>query len=148
MTIFVIVGISNSLSKHYQQDGLSCAVISLVSFFVLTPFVTSFTPEGSQTAYEVGSVIPMEWIGSKGLFVGMLSAILATEIMRYITGKGWVIKMPEGVPPTVSRAFSALIPGAITIYTFGIIRLSLHIHRSAPSIILSIRFYSCPWSPW
>ena len=123
MTIFVIIGISNSLSKHYEQDGLSCAVISLVSFFVLTPFVTSFTPEGSQTAYEVGSVIPMEWIGSKGLFVGMLSAILATEIMRYITNKGWVIKMPEGVPPTVSRAFSALIPGAITIYSFGIIRL-------------------------
>lgn len=123
MTIFVIVGISYSLAKHYKQDGMSTAVISLVSFFVLTPFVTSFTPEGSQTTYQVGSVIPMEWIGSKGLFVGMISAILATEIVRFVVHRGWVIRMPEGVPPTVAKAFSALIPAAITIYIFGMIRL-------------------------
>lgn len=123
MTIFVILGISNSLAKHYKLDGMSTAAISLVCFFVLTPFTTSFTPEGSKIAYQVGSVIPMEWIGSKGLFVGMFSAILATEIMRFVSDKGWVIKMPEGVPPTVAKAFSALIPGAVSIFAFGIIRL-------------------------
>jgi len=123
MTIFVMIGISHSLSNHYKQDSMSAAVVTLVSFFVLTPLFTSFTPEGSQTAYKVGSVIPMEWVGSKGLFVGMLTAILATEIMRAINERGWVIRMPEGVPPTVAKAFSALIPGTITIYTFGIIRL-------------------------
>ncbi|QEY35181.1 PTS cellobiose transporter subunit IIC [Caproiciproducens galactitolivorans] len=123
MSIFVIIGISHSLTNHYKQDGLNTAVISLVSFFVLTPFVTNFTPEGSKAVYQVDSVIPMEWIGSKGLFVGMVSAILATEIMRFVSNKGWVIKMPEGVPPTVAKAFSALIPGTITIFSFGIIRL-------------------------
>lgn len=94
MTLFVVVGIANSLSEHYKQDGLSTAVIALVCFFVLTPFVTAFTLEGSKEIYQVPSVIPLEWIGSKGLFVGIFSAILAT-----------------------------LIPGAISIFTFGIIRL-------------------------
>lgn len=123
MTLFVIIGIANSLSEHYGQDGLSTAVIALVCFFVLTPFVTAFTPEGSQTAYQVGSVIPLEWIGSKGLFVGMLSAVLATDLVRWVYKRGWEIKMPAGVPPTVAKAFSALIPGTITIFAFGLIRL-------------------------
>lgn len=123
MTVFVILGISYSLSKHYKIEGISTAAIALTSFLILTPFFTSFTPEGSKAIFQVGSVIPMEWIGSKGLFVGMISAILATEIVRYVTNKGWVIKMPEGVPPTVAKSFSSLIPAAITLVIFNIVRL-------------------------
>ncbi|HBM75395.1 MAG TPA: PTS cellobiose transporter subunit IIC [Clostridiaceae bacterium] len=123
MTIFVIIGISKSLAESYKLDGISAAVISLAAFFVLTPFVTNFTPEGAKTAVEVGGVIPTEWAGSKGLFVGIFTAIFATEIVRYVIKKGWVIRMPEGVPPTVSRAFSSLIPGAVAIVIFDLVRL-------------------------
>jgi PTS system cellobiose-specific IIC component len=123
MSVFVVLGIAYSLSVHYEQDGISTAVIALVCFFILTPFNTSFTPEGSEQAFQINSVIPLDWIGSKGLFVGILSAILATEIVRWVYRRGWEIKMPAGVPPTVAKAFSSLIPGTITIFVFGIIRL-------------------------
>ncbi|MGH4123734.1 MAG: PTS cellobiose transporter subunit IIC [Clostridium sp.] len=123
MTIFVIMGMSNSLSKHYKIEGMSTAVISLAAFLILTPFFTMFTPEGAKLAFKVGEVIPTEWLGSKGLFVGMLSAIFATEIVRFVVNKGWVIKMPEGVPPTVAKSFSSLIPAAITLIIFNIVRL-------------------------
>ncbi|MDF2883182.1 MAG: celB [Clostridiaceae bacterium] len=123
MTIFVIVGIAYNLAKHYEIEGISTAAIALVAFFIVTPFVTNFTPEGSKTVFQVGNVIPMEWIGSKGLFVGMLTAIFATEIVKYVVKKGWVIKMPEGVPPTVAKAFSALIPALVVMVIFDIVRL-------------------------
>jgi len=123
MTIFVVLGISYSLSNIYKQDGLSTAVIALVAFFILTPFTTSFTPEGSKAVYQVSSVIPLEWIGSKGLFVGMFSAIFATEIVHWVYKHGWEIKMPAGVPPTVAKAFSSLIPGTITLVLFSVLRL-------------------------
>lgn len=123
MSIFVVIGVSKSLAESYGLDGISTAIISLVSFFLLTPFTTDFIPEGAKAAIKVNSVIPLDWMGSKGLFVGMISAILATEIVRYVVKKGWVIKMPAGVPPTVSKAFSSLIPGAITIVLFDVIRL-------------------------
>ncbi|WP_035794209.1 PTS cellobiose transporter subunit IIC [Clostridium algidicarnis] len=123
MTIFVIIGISYSLSKHYEIEGLSTAAIALTSFLILTPFFTNFVEEGTKVAVKVDGVIPMEWIGSKGLFVGIFSAIFATEIVRFVINKGWVIKMPEGVPPTVAKSFSALIPAAITLLIFNIIRL-------------------------
>jgi PTS system cellobiose-specific IIC component len=123
MTIFVVLGISYNLAKHYELDGLSTAVIALVSFLVLTPFVTDFTPEGSKEIFKVGNVIPIEWMGSKGLFVGIITAILSTEIVRFVVKKGWVIRMPEGVPPSVSKSFSALIPAIITILLFDVVRL-------------------------
>src|SRR5665647_983107 len=34
MTVFVVMGISNSLSKHYNIEGISTAVISLTSFLI------------------------------------------------------------------------------------------------------------------
>ncbi|WP_040213251.1 PTS cellobiose transporter subunit IIC [Clostridium polynesiense] len=123
MTIFVVVGIARSLAEYYDLEGISSAAIALVAFFLLTPFTTNFTPEGASAAIKVTDVIPMEWLGAKGLFVGMFTAIFATEIIRFIVKRGWVIKMPEGVPPTVSKAFSALIPAFIVILTFDLVRL-------------------------
>lgn len=123
MTIFVIIGISYSLCKHYEIEGISTAAISLTAFLILTPFSTLFTPEGAKTAILVGGVIPLDWLGSKGLFVGMITAIFTTEIVRYVINKGWVIKMPEGVPPTVAKSFSSLIPATITLIIFNVVRL-------------------------
>ena len=61
MTIFVIIGISYSLCKHYEIEGISTAAISLTAFLILTPFSTLFTPEGAKTAILVGGVIPLDW---------------------------------------------------------------------------------------
>ncbi|QAT41212.1 PTS cellobiose transporter subunit IIC [Clostridium sp. JN-9] len=123
MSIFVVIGVSKSLAESYELDGINTAIISLVSFFILTPFTTDFIPKGAKAAIKVDGIIPLDWMGAKGLFVGMISAILATEIVRFVVKKGWVVKMPAGVPPTVSKAFSSLIPGAITIVLFDVIRL-------------------------
>jgi PTS system cellobiose-specific IIC component len=123
MTIFVVFGIANSLAITYELEGISTAVIALVAFFLLTPFNMQFTPEGAKKAIDIGNVIPMDWIGSKGLFVGMFTAIFTTEIVRFVIKRGWVIKMPNGVPPSVSRAFSALIPAFTVILCFDIVRL-------------------------
>jgi PTS system cellobiose-specific IIC component len=123
MTIFVILGIANSLANQYDLEGISSAVIALVAFLIMTPFNVLFTPEGAKAAATVGGVIPMEWVGSKGLFVGLLTAILAVEVIRFVVRRGWTIKMPEGVPPTVSKAFSALIPAFIVSVVFVTVRL-------------------------
>jgi PTS system cellobiose-specific IIC component len=123
MTIFVILGIANSLSAHYDLEGISSAVIALVAFLIMTPFEVLYTPEGAKAAVTVGGVIPQEWVGSKGLFVGMLTAIFAVEVIRFVVKRGWTIKMPDGVPPTVSKAFSALIPAFVVSVVFVIVRM-------------------------
>ncbi|WKV08255.1 PTS cellobiose transporter subunit IIC [Thermoanaerobacterium sp. CMT5567-10] len=123
MSIFVVFGIAYSLAGHYKIDGLNTAATALVAFLIFTPFIVNYTPEGAKKAIQVSGGIPVDWMGSKGLFVGILTAILSVEIVRFVIKRGWVIKMPKGVPPAVERAFSALIPAAIVAIIIDVIRM-------------------------
>ena len=51
----------------------------------------------------------------------MITAITSVKLFSAVTKKGWVIKMPEGVPPTVSKSFAALIPSAVVMIVYFII---------------------------
>lgn len=114
MTILAIVGIAYSLGKQFHVDAMQSGIIALVSFFILTPYQTLFTPEGSTTVYEVTS-LPLKWMGSSGLFLGMIVALISTRLFVAMVRKGWTIKMPDGVPPTVVKSFEALIPSFVVV---------------------------------
>ncbi|EOL77260.1 PTS system, lactose/cellobiose family IIC component [Enterococcus faecalis EnGen0280] len=114
MTILAVVGIAYSLGKQFNVDAMQAGIIALVSFFIVTPYQTLFTPENSSKVYEVTS-LPLKWMGSSGLFLGMIVALIATRLFVAIVRKGWTIKMPEGVPPTVVKSFEALIPSFLVV---------------------------------
>lgn len=116
-TLFVVIGLGYHLSKSYGVDALFGAALALAAFLILTPF--SITVDGG----TIAGVIPLERLGAKGMFVGMFTGIFATEIYRRVIQKGWVIKMPEGVPPAVSKSFSALIPVFLTLTVFILMRI-------------------------
>ena len=62
-------------------------------------------------------------LSASGLFLGMMSTVLAVEIVRFVLGRGWTIKMPDSVPANVARSFDALIPGLFVILVFDILQL-------------------------
>jgi cellobiose PTS system EIIC component len=98
MGLMASFSIAYSLAGSYKIDPLSSSLFSAAAFMLATPFAK----DGN---------IAAAWMGSKGLFVAMLSAIFVVEIQRFMIKKNIVIKLPEGVPPTVARSFVALIPG-------------------------------------
>jgi PTS system cellobiose-specific IIC component len=116
MTIFVVFGIGYYLSKSYDVEGVFGGAIALASFFILTPFVLNV--EGKEA---VQGVIPLDRLGAKGMFLGMITAFVATEIYRKVVQKNITIKMPAGVPPAVSKSFAALIPAVVTLTVFLVI---------------------------
>ncbi|MBA4494784.1 PTS cellobiose transporter subunit IIC [Paenactinomyces guangxiensis] len=118
ISLFIVFGIGYYLSKSYEVEGVFGGVVALVSFLILTPFV--FQPEGREA---VQNVIPIDRLGAKGMFLGMIVGFLAAEIYRFFVQKGITIKMPAGVPPAVSRSFSALIPAMITLSVFLVINI-------------------------
>ena len=59
--------------------------------------------------------------GSNAMFSAIIVGLLAAQLFVIITKAGWTFKMPEQVPPAVSKAFSAIIPGFITIALFSIV---------------------------
>lgn len=120
MTILAVAGIAYSLARQFDEDAMQAAIISLVAFFIVTPYTTFFTPENTETVYEVTS-LPLKWMGSSGLFLGMITALVATRLFVWVVRKGWKIKMPDSVPPTVSKSFEALIPSFVIIFVFFVI---------------------------
>ncbi|RNB76594.1 PTS cellobiose transporter subunit IIC [Brevibacillus panacihumi] len=125
MALIVSFGVAYRLAEKYKVDPLSAGAISVAAFLLATPYKTMFTPEGASAAVEVGGVIPVALMGSQGLFVAMLLAIISTEIYRKIIQKNIVITMPAGVPPAVSRSFVALIPAFVVLLVVWLLRILL-----------------------
>lgn len=113
MTIFVVFGIGYYLSKSYGVEAVFGGAIALTSFLILTPFLLEV--EGKEA---IQNVIPIDRLGAKGMFLGMLVSFTSAEIYRFIVQKDLTIKMPPGVPPAVAKSFSALIPATITLTIF------------------------------
>ncbi|MEW9032225.1 MAG: PTS cellobiose transporter subunit IIC [Planifilum fimeticola] len=113
MGLFVIIGIGYKLTEHYGLEGIYGGVVSLAAFLIMTP----------QVLEGVSGVIPTSVLGAEGLFLGIFTSFIASELYRYFVKKNWVIKMPAGVPDAVSRSFSALIPIALTLSVFLIVRI-------------------------
>ena len=122
MSIFVVIGIGYAYGGKLKVNQMFSGVVSLVAWFILMPFSFEFTPEGSEEALTVNG-LSFDWLGSKGVFIGIISAFLAVRIYKTIINKGLVIKMPAGVPPTVGQSFAALLPAAFVMTAFVLIRV-------------------------
>lgn len=114
---FGLVGLVSSfattytLVKQYKQDGIPAGIVSLSAFITVTPFITG----------EAGSGIPTSYMASKGLFIAIILGLLNGYIYQWFLNKDIRIRMPDGVPPAVSKSFSALIPGAVIITSWLIL---------------------------
>ncbi|MBA4493897.1 PTS cellobiose transporter subunit IIC [Paenactinomyces guangxiensis] len=125
MALIAGFGVAYRLAERYKIDSLSAGAISVAAFLLATPYKTMFTPPGGKEALEVGDVIPVTLMGSKGLFVAMIIAIFSTEIYRRIIQRNFVIKLPDGVPPNVSASFVALIPAFVVLTVVWLIRIGI-----------------------
>ncbi|MDO4324850.1 MAG: PTS cellobiose transporter subunit IIC [bacterium] len=116
MAILAVIGIGYSFADQLKVDRLAAAAVGLVSWFILMPYQIT---QGD----VVVTGIPLGWVGSRGIFVGIICTFLAIHIYAWVTKKGWVIKMPAGVPPTVTKSFAALIPSGIVLLVFFLINV-------------------------
>jgi len=121
ITIFVVFGIGYNLSKQYEIDSIYGAATAVASFLILTPTTLQF---GKTAKDVVEGVLPLDRLGAKGMFVGIIGSFIAVEIYRRVVKKNWTIKMPAGVPEAVSKSFSALIPAFITLTTFLLVKIA------------------------
>lgn len=113
MTLYVIIAIAASLGDYYKLDKIACIMSTLVAFLILTPLST----------FKTLLFIPQGNLSANGLFLGMIVAILAVEIVHFTDKRGWKIKMPDSVPENVARSFSALVPIAIIMVIFDLINI-------------------------
>lgn len=116
LSIFVAFGVAYKLARGYKMDGLISGFVGVASVLALMP--TTVT-SGDVSVFGVFSET---YTSAIGLFVAIIGAILSVEILKILQSKKVLtIKMPDSVPPSVSKSFNILIPATITLIIFAVI---------------------------
>lgn len=97
MTIFVSLGVAYSLAKAYKMDGITSAVLSLMSFLL----VAAPAKDGALAMFHMGGT---------GIFTAVMCAFFSVELYRFMKKHNITIRMPEQVPPAIARSFEVLLP--------------------------------------
>ncbi|MHC5268615.1 PTS sugar transporter subunit IIC [Enterococcus sp. LJL98] len=121
LALYATFGIASALAKSYKLDALTAGILSLMSFLIVAaPPLRVF--ENVEEVIGAGRYINIANLGSGSLFGAIVTAIVSVEIYRFFLEKEITIKMPDGVPPEVTNSFVALIPGAVILVFFWVLR--------------------------
>ena len=104
IALYVVCGVSYTLAKSYQMNGLNSMISALVVYLCVSGAVD--LANGALTIAKMGAAY---------MFSGILVAIITVEVMHAFQKHNITIKMPDSVPPNVAAPFNALIPLAVTV---------------------------------
>ena len=103
------------LAQEMQGDKVLCGITALSAYFILYPGARAF-------ADESGSGLMTTYFGAQGLFVALFVGLFTAEVLTRLGRNSKLrIKMPDMVPPAVSKSFNLLIPIMITLGVTGVI---------------------------
>lgn len=139
IALYVCIAVAYSLARSYRMDGMSTSILSGVCFLLVATPRTKVGEVGKFVIQDIpksdlGKILPMKFLGTEGLFLGIILAIIIVESLRFLKEKKLMFTMPEGVPDGVAKSFEAIIPSFIIISFFWVIRDMLRLNL--PEIVI------------
>lgn len=121
LALYATFGIASALAESYKMDRLTSGILAVLAFLISTaaPIHVLKNVDG---VIDAGRYINIANLSASSLFASIVTALLTVEIYRFLKDRNITIKMPEGVPPEVSNSFVALIPAAIILLIFWVIK--------------------------
>ena len=114
MSLMAPFFIGMALAEERKVDPLAAGLLAVAAFMTVTPYSVG-------EAYAVGA----NWLGGANIISGIIIGLAVAEMFTFIIRRNWVITLPDSVPASVSRSFSALIPGFLILSVMGIISWAL-----------------------
>lgn len=111
ISLLASIGIGYSLSKALEVNPLNGAGLSVMAFII--------------SSFNNKLVLDTNNFTSTGLFTAIFCAFISVLIYKLFVKKNWVIRLPQGVPPTVSASFVSLAPAFVTLLLFWIVKVPL-----------------------
>jgi PTS system cellobiose-specific IIC component len=147
MAVVFAASLGCNIARAYDVDVLSGMLVSLAAFFIGLPQsatttvtlaeklpknITQLFTDAGATVSTVDGVSAIEagawgyfpfgkYMGGTGLFTAMIFGFVSVIIFAKLMKKNIIIKMPDSVPPAVSKAFAAIIPGIVALYVSAMI---------------------------
>ena len=121
LSLYAAFGIASSLAASYKMDTLSSGILGVMAFLVATvqPVKVNLEVKG---VIPAGRYMSIANLSASSLFAAIATALISVEIYHFLQKKNITIKMPDGVPPEVSNSFVALLPAAVVLILFWVIR--------------------------
>ncbi len=146
MSVFVSFGIGYSLAGYYGQDQITNGLLSMYAFLLLSAKSLAVTVVGAaaellHVAENVNvGVLDARYLDAKGLFVAIIAALVSVEISRFLAAKKIMIKLPESVPPAISKSFEILVPVAVISFLFQTVNMLIQngMKIMVPDLIMKI----------
>ncbi len=150
--VFLIAKAEASVLGMDDRESVASGVIALMAFLIMIPLGVSGTDADTGVTVTVPGAVNTTFLGSAGLFTAMLVGIIFPWIHNIFVTKNIGIKMPDTVPPAISKSFSALIPamalaalaivlrmlagmtsyGSVTMLIYGILKAPLTALAASP----------------
>ncbi|MBO4919888.1 MAG: PTS sugar transporter subunit IIC [Erysipelotrichaceae bacterium] len=112
---YVAYAIAHSYGEKLGLDTKLSGLIGILAFFFICYDDVS------------AGMLSTSYFGSTGMFVAMVASIVSVRIYKFFIDRKIVIKLPDGVPPSVGNSFSSLIPVTVIITLAWFIRSILKI---------------------
>lgn len=120
LSMCFVFALGYQLSKVYRTPPLAGGLIAFASFIAVTPQSIEVTSEAGEVISAWGN---LNWtlLDARGLFTALFIGFFSTIIYAKLMNRNITIKLPDTVPPAVSKAFASIIPGIVAIYLSGIL---------------------------
>jgi PTS system cellobiose-specific IIC component len=120
LALLILVLVSYSLSMTRKvKNAIIPVVVSVSCMFVLMP--TSFIHIADGAEIVISGAIQYSLIGAGGMFVAIITGILATELFIKLSSiQKLQIKIGGNIPPAVAQTFNSLTSVILTILVFAL----------------------------
>ncbi len=118
LSLYVVLSVSYSLARRRGLDPLMPVFFAFMSYILVA---SPGLPDG-----EAGT-----FLDNSGMFTAIVISVVSVEVFSFFMKRGLTIKMPDGVPPAITAAFAALVPGAVLAFGWWLIRFVLNFDLAA-----------------
>lgn len=118
MALYIAPAIAYKYAVGEGENGLNAAILSLSAFVILQPQTLTV---GEETV----NVLQQRFLGSEGIFVAMITAVIISMVYCKLMKKNLKMKLPESVPPMVSDSLSPIFVSMIIFTAILFIRYGI-----------------------
>ncbi|MGX8852736.1 PTS sugar transporter subunit IIC [Amedibacillus sp. YH-ame10] len=111
MALYICIGITNFLCKHYKIDPFLPILLATAGFLMVcvAPIELGWA----------GKSVEISYLDGKGLIPAIAISIFTVESYQFMRKRNWGrIKLPDSVPASLSETFASLLPGVLILTAF------------------------------
>jgi len=139
MSLLITFLTAYKLAETKGGDKVLSAICAVGVYFVIYPPYVAVE--------NVGNTLPMNFMGSQGLFVALIVGLVVGELIPSLAkNKKLCIKMPDAVPPAVAQSFNLLIPIIIVLVGSAVINYFLNMIATGGIQYLIYNVIQAPFS--